>query len=114
MPTILTLVTHEEHAALKQEVAELKAMLEVYVRNQERQFTHEAEIEQRTYHIGTKPTLGKNYDDRLTVRLGCSPTTAYTYLGLPEHRGGIRHRRLGKKYHVTERAIREWEGDSTK
>jgi hypothetical protein len=71
-----------------------------------------AEAEQRTYHMGTKPTLGKGYDDRLTVRLGCSPTTAYTYLGLPEHRGGIRHRRLGKKYHVTERAIREWEGDA--
>ncbi|TVT40658.1 helix-turn-helix domain-containing protein [Hymenobacter setariae] len=45
------------------------------------------------------------------MRLGCSPTTAYLYLGVPEHRGAIRHRRLGKKYHVTERAIREWEGD---
>lgn len=65
----------------------------------------------RTYHMGQKPTLGKDYDDRLTVRLGVSPTTAYAYLGLPEHRGGIRHRRFGKKYHITERALQEWEGD---
>jgi hypothetical protein len=73
-----------------------------------------AEIEQRTYHMGKKPTLGKDYDDRLTARLGCSPTTAYLYLGLAEHRGGIRHRRFGKKYHITERALREWEGDAIK
>jgi hypothetical protein len=72
------------------------------------------EIEQRTYHMGTKPTPGLDYDDRLTARLKCSPNTAYKYLSLPEHRGGIRHRRLGKKYHVTERAIREWEGDPIK
>jgi hypothetical protein len=65
----------------------------------------------RTYHMGQKPTLGKDYDDRLTKRLGVSPTTAYAYLALPEHRGGIRHRRFGKKYHVTERALQEWEGD---
>jgi hypothetical protein len=70
-----------------------------------------AEIEQRTYHMGKIPTLGKDYDDRLTARLGCSPTTAYLYLGLSEHRGGIRHRRFGKKYHITERAVRAWEGD---
>jgi hypothetical protein len=73
-----------------------------------------AEIEQRTYHMGTKPTPGKDYDDRLTVRMDFSPTTAYYYLGLPEHRGGIRHRRFGKKYHITERALREWEGDAIK
>ncbi len=68
---------------------------------------HRAEIEQRTYHMGRKSTAGKDYDDRLTARLDCSPTTAYAYLALPEHRGGIRHRRLGKKYHVMERAVRE-------
>jgi hypothetical protein len=65
----------------------------------------------RTYHMGQKPTLGKDYDDRLTVRLGVSPNTAYAYLALAETRGGIRHRRFGKKYHVTERALQEWEGD---
>lgn len=79
----------------------------------ERQATGQrrAEIEVRVYHMGAEPTPGLGYDDRLTVRLGCSANTAYKYLGLPEHRGGIRHRRLGKKYHVTERALREWEGD---
>lgn len=65
----------------------------------------------RTYHMGQKQTLGKDYDDRLTVRLGVSPTTAYAYLALAEKKGGIRHRRFGKKYHVTERALQEWEGD---
>jgi hypothetical protein len=71
-----------------------------------------AEIANRIYHMGKKPTPGLDYDDRLTTRLGCSPTTAYLYLALAEHRGGIRHRRLGKKYHVTERAVRDWEGDT--
>ena len=71
-----------------------------------------AEIEARTYHMGAKATPGLDYDNRLTVRLDCSPTTAYKYLGLPEHRGGIRHRRLGKKYYVTELALREWAGDT--
>lgn len=70
-----------------------------------------ATIEVRRYHLGATPTRGLDYDDRLTVRLGCSATTAYAYLALPEHRGGIRHRRLGKKYYVTELALREWAGD---
>jgi hypothetical protein len=73
-----------------------------------------AEIENRTYHMGTKPTTGLNYDDRLTVRIRCSPTTAYLYLNFPVRGGGLRHRRIGKKYHVTERAIREWEGEPSK
>jgi hypothetical protein len=71
-----------------------------------------AEIANRTYHMGAKPTPGLNYDDRLTARLGCGSTTAYLYLAQPEHRGGIRHQRLGKKYHITERAVRDWEGDN--
>ena len=69
----------------------------------------QAEIENRTYHMGSKPTLGLGYDDRLTTRLGCCASVAYDYLGLT--RGGIRHTRLGKKYHITERAVREFEGD---
>jgi hypothetical protein len=77
----------------------------------QRQAELEAEELRRTYHMGQKPTLGKGYDDRLTVRLGVSPNTAYAYLGLPEHRGGIPHRRFGKKYHITERALQVWEGD---
>ncbi len=70
-----------------------------------------AEQELRRYHMGAEPTPGLAYDDRLTVRLGLSATTVYKYLALPEKRGGIRHRRLGKKYYVTELALREWAGD---
>jgi hypothetical protein len=70
-----------------------------------------AEIEGRRYHMGAEPTPGLGYDDRLTVRLGLSATTVYKYLALPEQRGGIRHRRMGKKYYVTELALREWAGD---
>jgi hypothetical protein len=65
----------------------------------------------RTYHMGCKPTSGINYDDRLTARLKCSATTAYKYLELPVKRGGLRHARLGKKYLVTEQAVRDWLGD---
>lgn len=70
-----------------------------------------ADIEARRYLMATEPTPGLDYDDRLTVRLGMSATTVYKYLALPEHRGGIRHRRMGKKYYVTELALREWAGD---
>ncbi len=73
-----------------------------------------AEVENRTYHMGTKATAGLDYNDRLTVRIGCSSSTAYLYLNLSVHRGGLRHRRIGKKYHVTERAVREWEGEPIK
>lgn len=71
-----------------------------------------AEIANRTYHMGSKPTPGVGYDDRLTTRLGCCASVAYDYLNLDAKRGGIRHTRLGKKYHVTERAVRDFEGDS--
>ncbi len=70
-----------------------------------------AEIENRTYHLGTKPTPGLNYDDRLTTRLKCCAKTAYSYLELPTAHGGLAHRRLGKKYHITERDVRRFEGE---
>jgi hypothetical protein len=70
-----------------------------------------AEIENRTYHMGTKPTPGLDYDDRLTTRLKCCATTAYSYLELLPHKGGLRHTRLGKKYHITERDVRRFEGE---
>lgn len=70
-----------------------------------------AEIENRTYHMGTKPTPGLGYDDRLTTRLKCCSKTAYAYLDLLPHNGGLRHRRLGKKYHITERDVRRFEGE---
>jgi hypothetical protein len=70
-----------------------------------------AEIETRTYHMGKKATAGLEYDDRLTMRLKCSPSTAYAYLSLPVRHGGLRNRRLGNKYHITERAVRDFEGE---
>jgi hypothetical protein len=70
-----------------------------------------AEIENRTYHMGTKSTAGLDYDDRLTMRLKCCAATAYTYLALTAQNGGLRHTRLGKKYHITERDVRRFEGE---
>ena len=70
-----------------------------------------AEIENRTYHLGSKPTLGLEYDDRLVTRLKCCLSTAYAYLELPVGKGGLRHTRLGKKYLVTEHAVRAFLGD---
>jgi hypothetical protein len=67
-----------------------------------------AEIENRTYHMGAEPTPGLDYDDRLTARLPYSATTLYGYL--KAKRGGIQHTKLGKKYHVTEWAVRAFEG----
>jgi hypothetical protein len=72
---------------------------------------HAAAILQRLYHMGAKPTPGKDYDDRLPARLELCPATVYKYLKLPILRGGIRHRRVGKKYQITERAVQEWYGD---
>jgi hypothetical protein len=66
----------------------------------------------RTYHMGTKPTLGLEYDDRLYIRLNCCASTAYAYLDLYQtDPAGLRHTRAGKKYLITEQAVREWLGD---
>lgn len=70
-----------------------------------------AEIENCTYHMGTKPTASRDYDDRLTTRLNCSNTTAYVYMALLPYKGGLRHIRLGNRYHVTERDVRRFEGE---
>lgn len=73
---------------------------------------HMAEIANRTYHLGTKPTPGAGYDDRITVRLKCCTKTARTYLELPVAKGGLAHRRLGNRYHITERDVRRFEGET--
>jgi hypothetical protein len=70
-----------------------------------------AEIANRTYHLGTKPTPAAGYDDRLTARLKCCTKTAYSYLELPVAKGGLAHRRLGNRYHITERDVRRFEGE---
>jgi hypothetical protein len=75
-------------------------------------------IDTCTYHLGSKPTTGRNYDDRLTVRLGLSRTTIMQALALWRtyggKRGGLRHLQVGAKYLVSESACREWLGDSSK
>jgi hypothetical protein len=76
------------------------------------QAKHRVEIENRTYHMGKKATAGLDYDNRLTTRLNCSATTAYAYLNLDAKKGGLQHRRSGNKYHVTERAVRDFEENS--
>jgi len=71
-----------------------------------------ADLLTRTYHLGTQSTPGLGYDDRLTTRLKCGHNMAYNYLSLPVAEGGLRHRRLGKKYIVTEEAVRDFFGDA--
>lgn len=71
-----------------------------------------AEIEARTYHLGNKPTSGRGYDDRLTMRLGPSRSTLMSELELWRQfggkRGGLAHIMGGSKYWVSEQACREW------
>ncbi|MDO7851376.1 hypothetical protein [Hymenobacter convexus] len=71
-------------------------------------------LENRNYHMGTKPTPGRGYDDRLTMRLGFSATTCYEYLRLDPKRGGLAGRQVGTKWLVTEEAVRDFEGRKTK
>lgn len=72
--------------------------------------------ETRTYHLGTEPTPGRGYDDRLTVRIGLSRSSIMEELALWREyagkRGGLRHSLSGKKYWVSEQACREWYGDA--
>ncbi len=51
---------------------------------------------------------------QLTARMGMGRTTLLKYLSQPECHGGIRHRRAGSAYLVSEQAVRDWFGDSTK
>lgn len=70
----------------------------------------------KTYHLGAEPTPGRGYDDRLTVRLGCSRSTLMAELELwrtsAGKLGGLRYTQGGKKYWVSEQACREWLGDT--
>lgn len=75
-----------------------------------------ANAETCTYHLGTEPTPGRGYDDRLTVRMGLSRSTLMAELELWRSHagklGGLRHSLGGKKYWVSEQACREWLGDA--
>jgi hypothetical protein len=55
--------------------------------------------------VYTVPELGR--------RLKCGKTKAYELLVAYEEgrEGGIRHKRIGNKYIVTELSVREWLGD---
>jgi hypothetical protein len=70
----------------------------------------EAEIANRSYHMGRTPTPGRGYDDRLTARLGLSTTTCYEYIKLDPKRGGLVARQVGSKWLITEEAVRAFEG----
>ncbi|MBH8558972.1 hypothetical protein [Hymenobacter negativus] len=69
-----------------------------------------AELANRTYHMGSKPTPDRGYDDRLTARTGLSASTCYEYLRLDAKRGGLVGRQVGTKWLITEEAVRAFEG----
>lgn len=50
----------------------------------------------------------------LATRMNMGRSTLLKYLNLAECHGGIRHRRAGSIYLVSEQAVRDWFGDSTK
>jgi hypothetical protein len=66
----------------------------------------------KTYHLGDKPTPGRGYDDRLTVRLGPSRSTLMAEIALWRQyngkRGGLAHVMGGNKYWVCEQYCRDW------
>jgi len=68
--------------------------------------------ETRTYHLGTAPTPGRGYDDRLTMRLGPSRTKLMEELSLwtqfGGRRGGLPHKRVGTSYWVSETDCRAY------
>jgi hypothetical protein len=68
----------------------------------------------KTYHLGKEPTLGRAYDDRLTVRTGYSRSTLMQALDLYRQfagkRGGLAHAYQGK-YMVSEYDVRVWLND---
>jgi hypothetical protein len=67
-----------------------------------------AEAEQtalmRTCHLGEKPTLGRGYDDRLKIRLGCGSDAARDLVTS----GQIAHVYLGCRYSICEQAVRDF------
>jgi hypothetical protein len=75
--------------------------------------TEQAEL-RKTYLLCKEPTVGRGYDDRLTVRLGLSRSTILRELELYRtgggKHGGLRFTWSGK-YIVSEQACREWLGD---
>lgn len=113
-PTLtLTLVSGQVLAVTLSSYAEAQVLAKIAV--ERAGAIAAAEIETRTYHLGSKPTANRGYDDRLTVRLGPSRTTLMEALALWTEfggkRGGLRHTLGGTKYWVSELACREWLGN---
>lgn len=105
----LNLATNQVLAVTLSEPNHLRLLTAVAVaRALEKQ---DADRLERTYHMGAKPTPGLDYDDRLLKRLKKSENTVYAYLGLAVQDGGLRHKRTGKSYTVTEQAVQEFLGD---
>ena len=69
----------------------------------------EADVLARTYHLGSKATAGRGFDDRLTVRIGIGATLLREQIALwQQHggkRGGLRFLRFGTKYIITEEDV---------
>jgi hypothetical protein len=106
----LTMASDQVVAVHMSEPAHLQVLTAMAV--EQRRLEVLANLLTRTYHMGTQPTPGLGYDDRLTTRLKCGHNMAYNYLSLPVAEGGLRHRRMGKKYVVTEEAVRDFFGDT--
>jgi len=72
----------------------------------------EADRLARTYHLGSEPTPGRGFDDRLTIRTGRGRSTLMNDLALwtefAGRRGGLPHTRSGSKYWVSEPDCREY------
>jgi hypothetical protein len=89
-----------------------RQQLEYELARQRQQLEMEAAELRKTYHLGTEPTPGRGYDDRLTMRTGRSRSTLMDELALWEEfagrRGGLPHTRSGSKYWVSEPDCREY------
>lgn len=73
----------------------------------------EAAAQIRAKEDAQQAALAKVYSlKQLEGRMNMSRSTLLKYLGLAEVHGGIRHRRAGSTYLVSEQAVRDWFGDS--
>ncbi|MGY2133626.1 hypothetical protein ACW9KT_15460 [Hymenobacter sp. HD11105] len=69
---------------------------------------------QRAKEDAEQAALSQVYTlEELEGRMKMGRTSLLKYLNLAECNGGIRHRKAGSKYLVTEQAIRDWFGDKS-
>jgi hypothetical protein len=93
-------------------LAKYRMQLEFELARHKQELDVEADRLTRTYHLGTEPTPGRGFDDRLTIRTGRSRSALMHDLGLwtefAGRRGGLPHTRSGSKYWVSESDCREY------